>query len=89
MVLGLDHLLESAEVRLGPELAGHLPRCCRKADMGAEEIHRDNITHVGSSGPLEASRGLEKAVLVCVYMCMCVYVNVYLFVYTYILWTTF
>ena len=51
-----------SEVRLGPKWAGHLPRCCGRANTDPGVIHHDTIalgtsenTHVGSFGPLGGS----------------------------------
>ena len=66
---------KSEEVRLGPEWAGHLPRCCARANTGPRVINHDNITlrpslkHSfgliwGLWGPLEASRGQTKKTMV-------------------------
>ena len=57
---------KSQEVRLGPEWAGHLPRCCGRANTGPGVIHHDNIT-LGTSrkhafGLIWASGDLQRPV---------------------------
>ena len=64
-----------SDLNLGPEWAGHLPRYCGRAHTGPGAIYNGNITlgtsrkhsfgaHLGSFGPLEASRGQTKQTMV-------------------------
>ena len=72
MVVGLkSSSRKSSEVRLGPECVGHLPDVVEgptRAEEGSITIlslwERPEISHVGSFGPLEASRGQTKQAVV-------------------------